>query len=199
MPRLLLLISGFFLPISAALALIWIQPSRFATAGGFTLLDDTITSGTDTWAFGDGTGGHYYAGQYLWSNASARTLGKVAFKLTKSAGDISGLTYTARLWSNSSGALGTELATSSGVTGNNSWSATTVEFEFITPYTTTGGTDYHITIDSGSTGSGSDYASAYFLASTGLPGGLAWWAADKSNSIEFTASHEAQLKIYTTP
>lgn len=34
MPRLFLLLSGFFLPISAALALIWIQPSRFAATGG---------------------------------------------------------------------------------------------------------------------------------------------------------------------
>lgn len=176
----------------------WI-PWTTASVGGFTLLDNTITGDTTTWDFGDGSGGHYYAGQYRWNNASARTLGKVTFKLIKTAGDISGLTFTARLWSDSGGALGTELATSNGVTGNNSWSATEVDFEFITPYTTTGSTNYHITIDSGSTGTGTDYASAYFLASTGLPGGLGWWASDKSNTIEFSASHEAQLKIYITP
>ncbi len=199
MPRFFLLLSGFFLPISAALALIWIQPSRFASAVSYTLFSDNTGVGSfGNFEFGDASTDQYYVGQYGWSDGSPRTIGKVAIPLTKAAGDISGLTYVVKIWSDSSGALGSVLATSTGVAGSNSWSGTEVEFVFPTPYAASASTFYHFTCESG-TSSGSNYASVGFNSTFPPAGALARWSSAGANTVNFIGTFAMRFKIYTTP
>lgn len=57
----------------------------------------------------------------------------VTFSISRVAGDISGKTYTAKVYSTNSLSLGTLIATSTGIVGNNAWSASEVEFSFASP------------------------------------------------------------------
>lgn len=115
----------------------------------------------------------YYAGQSQWNNASAQTICKRSFHLSGVVGNITGFTYVARIWTMTGGNLLANVATSVGITGNNSWNGL-VEFTFSTPYTTTGGVNYAMTIDHG----GLDDSNVVLVgksASTGLPGTFELW------------------------
>jgi len=167
-------------------------------SGGYTLVYNSINTGTDQWPFGStATGERYYASQKDFSDASALAIGKVVFKLVKAAGSITGNTYRARIWTVTGNNLDTNVATSDGVTGSDFWSATEVDFIFSTPYTTTGSTNYTITIDSGAD-SASNYAAAYNRTPSAIPGSLAWHQASKVLNQEFS-TYDLQMKIYTSP
>lgn len=98
-----------------------------------------------------------YVGQRGWQSASARTICKVAFRLSYVEGDITDRTYYAAIFSQDGISLNTALATSGGVTGNNSWDSTWVVFEFATPYEISASTDYSFVVYQ-DTINGSDYA-----------------------------------------
>lgn len=167
-------------------------------SGGYTLLYNSITSGTDQWPFTYlATNERFYAGGLYFTDASARTIGKITIKMVKAAGSITGKTYTVRLWTLTGSALNSNVASSDGVTGSDSWSATEVDFIFSTPYTTTGSTNYGITIDAG-TSDASNYAAAYNKTPQNIPGDLAWWSSSKSLDTSFN-TYNLQMKIYTTP
>lgn len=167
--------------------------------GGYTLLESSITAGGGAWPIGDtATGAHNYAGQLNWSNASARTIGKVAFKLSKTAGSITGKTFTAKLWSLSGTTLSSALATSTGVTGDNAWANTTVEFIFPAPYTTTGATNYAFTIEMSGGFDASNYAEGYNVTPSTIAGELAWWENSLAINSSFS-SYDIMIAIYTTP
>lgn len=169
--------------------------------GGYTLLESSLTT-ANAWPIGDTANGatqDIYAGQLNWSNASARNIGKVVIKMTKTAGSITGKTYTCRIWTMSGTTLGTNVASSTSVVGSDSWSATDVDFIFSSPYLTTGSTNYAFTIDSGDvTGDGSNYASAYFQNATPIAGDLAYWDVSKANTAAFSGFNFG-MAIYTTP
>lgn len=168
-------------------------------SSGYTLLYNSFFAGGST-VYVCYSNTYYYAGQGYF-NDSARTIGKVAFKVT-ATGTISGKTYYARIWTQSGDNLATNVATSDGVTGVNAWSASEVEFVFSTPYTTTGSTNYTITIDAGSADS-SNYIQAYYVATasapTPPPGNLAYQFWNTGMYPTESTANEIQIKIYTTP
>lgn len=188
--------------VVTASAVIWIAPHRFSGGGtSYTLLQDGYVSGsgTGTWPIGD-SADFRYAGIPFWSDGSDRTIGKITVKLSLGAGSITGKTLVAKIWSVGSPDttfLNTVLATSDNVTGDDSWNLTDVDFVFSTPYTTTGGTDYHITLDMGGT-DGSNYANAFHQNTNSVTGHLGSWhaALDKQNDL---SGFDLQAKIYITP
>jgi hypothetical protein len=137
----------------------------------------------------------YYVGQSMWTDASARTICRVGFMLSLGGGSISSQTFTAKIWSDSDYSLGSVLATSNGVLGTNTWSSTWVYFDFPTPYTTTGGANYHITIDHGGQ-DGSNYAVVRDnSASTGFPGNIDTWTSAKAWQVGVNPA-EIAIRIY---
>jgi hypothetical protein len=139
--------------------------------------------------------GYYYSGQGRWSNASARTINKIAFNLTKSAGSISAKTYSCKIWT-MTGTYNLDVlqATSDGVTGDNGWSSTWVEFTFSTPFPTTGGVAYAFTLDIGGT-DGSNYASLSYSSSVStFPGGNDYWNSGKA--AQLGASTDCAIRIW---
>lgn len=144
----------------------------------------------------------YYSGLSRFVDATPRTIGKVAFKLSKAGTDISGFTFVARIWSMTGDSLNVQQAASVGVPGNNSWSETTVEFTFSSPFTTTGSTEYGIAIDRGGIDASSYITMYYTPISGGLPtippGYIASWWNSKNFPAEGTL-FVPQMKIYTTP
>ncbi len=162
----------------------------------YTLLYDSVTAQTGGWPVGD-VGNHTYAGVLQFTDSVSRTIGKVSVKLDKSAGSITGKTFRVKIWSMTGDALNAVLATSDAVTGSDAWSATLVDFVFSTPYTTTGSTNYGITIDMGGS-DGSNYASGYNTTPSLIPGHLGFWNAAGSQINDFS-DYDFQVKIYTTP
>jgi hypothetical protein len=137
-----------------------------------------------------------YQGQRDWSNASARNICQIDFMLSLGAGTITGLTFVARIWTMSGTSLDANVASSSGVSGSQGWSASWVSFAFSSPYTTTGGTNYGITIDDGGTSSGSNYAVVRKNSTTGgLAGDYEKWNAAKSFQIG-SGGPDIAIKIY---
>ena len=88
----------------------------------------------------------FYGGQAAWSPDSGTVqICKIDVSL-RAHGTITGHTYTLRLWSGSgTGPLGTALASSSPVTGNNSWNNTYVSFNI--SLSATSGTNYYIALE----------------------------------------------------
>lgn len=136
---------------------------------------------------------NYYQGQSGWSDASARTICKIAWKLTYVSGTVTGQTYVTKIWSLNGTSLDTVLATSSGVSGSASWSATWVVFEFPTPYTTTGSASYAFTIDHGAADATKEIQ-LVFGTSTGAPGTHEVW--NNLGAFQEGSSNDSAFRVY---
>jgi hypothetical protein len=116
-------------------------------AGGppsYTLLYDTKTAISYSGDPLASTNANMYHGTRF--TAAGDTLSKVVFVVSKNAGDVSGKTYKARLWTLSGDDLDTAVAVSGAVAGDNGWSSSLMECIFVTPFTTSNGTDYVINL-----------------------------------------------------
>lgn len=169
---------------------------------GYTLVyNATNTGSANENNFGDTTS-TYYTGALYYNDSTARTIGKIGFRVAKKTGSITSKTFTVRLWSMSGSSLNTELATSAGITGDNSWTNTSiVDFIFSTPYTISTGVNYAITIDAGGT-DGSNYATGYFNGTGSFPSPMpadrGFWRSDKLLQAQ-NSGYNTEMKLYTTP
>jgi hypothetical protein len=167
----------------------------------YTLLWDSFNAGTSSWPIGGEGLGYGLGGVRNWVDASARTIGKVSVKLLKSGGDISGQTYTCKIYTSDPGATNnfqTLLATSNSVAGSNAWSNTIVDFIFPTPYTTTGGVAYNFVFGTNSNDN-TNYASGYHTDSNTMADATlgSWNYSGLSAGVYGGLDFQAQ--IYTTP
>lgn len=170
-------------------------PSYTLVFDGFDASASVVTIGNSAF--------FYYAGQTYFN--AGLTIGKVAFKLN-SVGDLTGKTLTARIWTQSGDDFNVNVASSNGVSGA-SWSSTEVEFIFSTPYTTSMGTNYVISLDVGGVDA-SNYAEMTYAtlgAGPSPPPGYATysvWGPSTGNDGKFgiqATGSEMQIKIYSTP
>lgn len=137
---------------------------------------------------------NYYSGQRAWSNAAAKTICRLDFQLSLANGSLTGKTFTARIWTLTGTSLNVNVATSTGVVGSNGWSATWVQFDFPTPYLTTGGVSYGLTIDSGTPDAANNAALLKNTTDTGLSGSNENW--NDAGVFQSGAAEESCLRIY---
>jgi hypothetical protein len=107
----------------------------------------------------------YYIGGFI-TPTSNRDVCQINFYLDSANGDISGKTYTVRLWTVDGNDLDTEIGTSTGVTGDNGWSEEFVSFTFASPVSLTSSTEYAFTLDQGGV-DGTNYVSVFFDTADG--------------------------------
>ena len=136
----------------------------------------------------------YYHGMYF-TPGSNRQICKVAFRMYKDSGDISGYTYTATI--RASTALSTIITngTSAGVSGATiPVDAEMIYFTFATPPSLTSGTKYAIVVN-GDTVDGSNYAKASFVdgSTTAL---ASWIYMDNTYSLTDRTDKEATFELY---
>jgi hypothetical protein len=128
---------------------------------------------------------------------------KVIAKISKTAGDISGKTFVLRVWTDDSRDLGTNVCSSGGITGNNSWSATSLEIDLTnctgascsaSGCSLSASTNYHFTMDMGETDD-SNYASFVRTGSSTGVGNVQGYTAAKADAYDLT-SYDIQLKLH---
>jgi hypothetical protein len=115
--------------------------------------------------------------------------------LSKESGSISSKTYNVRIYSQSGKNLNAVLASSSDVTGSNSWSTTTVDFTFTTSYAVSTGTNYAFVIDANSADD-TNYAKLHDDSVTAVAGGFATWGSGKVILEDFADTYNPAIKIY---
>lgn len=172
------------------------QPIISAGGGGLVLLESSISGvGAGAWPFGDANTG-FYAGQTVWTNGSNRNIKQITVPLAKNTGTIVGQTFTLRIWTldAGTGALVTNVASSTGVAGSDAWNLTNVDFTFASAYSYGAGTSIGFTIDSG-TDSASNFANGYFTTPSIINGNLCSWDSSKNVTSNFLA-FDFQLAIY---
>lgn len=123
---------------------------------------------------------NHWAGQANWQAPATKSICKIQFMLSLHTGDISAKNYYAIIWTRggTTSALGAVLTngTSQAVAGNNSWSQTVVDFNFVATYPqVTSGTFYHITcgLAAGTPDDASNYAKLRFHSTTDSISGTA--------------------------
>lgn len=175
--------------------------TSISTGGGaptYTLIYDSVVAGGTAQEVGN-TSIYRYGANTTFVDTVDRAVSKLAARVTKAAGDISGKTYYFKIWSLSGSSLGSILATSAGITGNNSWSNTVVEDTI--SYTIPASTTVAITFDCGGV-DGSNYLQMYFIdkasASAPFPASLATFGNTGSETYNFSA-YNMQMKLYVSP
>lgn len=141
--------------------------------------------------------GHYRTGLIGYTNAATINICGADFLMTYVAGDISGKTFKAYVYSLSGNNLDTLLATSSTtISGNNSWSHTTNHFEFSTPAIVSPGTRVAVFVQPTQAGDNSNYARIDVQDTDVLtPGNLATW--NSTGGIELNATtNDPWVNIY---
>jgi len=96
----------------------------------------------------------------------------------------------------SGNSLDTLLGESNGVTGDNGWSHTFVDFDFSSSVSLSGGTDYAIVLTRKKTDSTNTPTFDYTAAKTGFDGGVVAYYSNKTQSLDYT-SYDSKMKIYT--
>jgi len=148
-------------------------------------LEVTGCSDKTTLTIGSATD-RYYRG--IPFQTDAKTVCKFYVTLTKVAGDITSKTFTGRLWTVSGNNLATEIATSTGITGVNTWDGSVVTFEFSANANLSASTTYVFTVDQGAADA-SNYAS---MCMTGGDAQANWhWARYQSDGT-YTSSSTSQ-------
>ncbi len=152
------------------------------------------TSGTTDFGIGV-TAGNYYSG-FFWTPSENKCFCRVTFCITKVAGDISGKTFVVEFWTTTGTSLNEKLGSTTGVTGNNSWSVTTQAFDFSTHQQTTASTTYAVTITMNEVDA-SNNAKIYLDGSgTWANANAARWNSDGSIGSNLT-TYDARASIYT--
>jgi hypothetical protein len=125
---------------------------------------------------------NYYGGQNDYNPVATHSICAISYKLTAVGFYVAvntGATYDALPAS--------FLATSSGVTGNNSWSDTEVTFTFVTPVTMSNGTTYKVSLWMDGNSDASNYVSVQYQNSVAVSGSKTWWKKDKSYNNDSAA------------
>lgn len=134
---------------------------------------------------------------------SGITVGKIAMRMRKIAGSIESKTFYCRLWSlTGAAALDVNLATSNGVSGSDSWSASEVEFIFPTPYTLSSGVEYGISVDYGSFDNTNTAGFYYWNSGSPIPFpsvSLRLWRGDNRAAFASYGGYPVEFKLYSTP
>ena len=179
------------------------QPFSFlksaAVGTSYTLFYDSITTQTGPWPFGNNAfDDRHYGGINSWLDASARKIGRVTFKLSLNTGSIAGKSFTCKIWTLTGVNLNAVQATSTAVVGSDAWASTLVNFDFPSPFTTTGSTLYAITIDGGAVDS-ANYANGYHTTPQVESGNLTVWAINGVPNETYVGTYNMQLRMYTVP
>lgn len=177
--------------------------SVLPTSGGgaSTLLYDGINPTAEgAWDFCD-QASHNYAGNYNFTVSANCTVTDLKFKLSKTAGSITGLTFLAAIYSQSTNDMNAAIGTSTGVTGDNTWAKTTVNFNFSSPMSLVTGTNYAVVIYQNGTIGNTNYASAWYTTPTVIPGQMTYFNTSKVNQFVGTFPlHDVQFQVWgTTP
>jgi len=143
------------------------------------------------------TDDNYFIGQGYFQPNFTQCVCKITIEMS-SSGDISGKTYYMKIWA-ATGAwenLPTNyLAKSSGVTGDNAWSGTLVEFSFSTCVNMSASSYYHITIDQdGAASDATNFASLHMNEGT-YASYRTMWKKDKSIDNDNTGN-DSNLTFY---
>lgn len=176
------------------------------TAGGAgpTLLYDTITGTTSAGVqvCGFNSANYYFTGPII-SDTATRNISKVTVQID-AVGTINTKTWTARIWSVLAGNLLTQLGISNGVTGDNSWSASNVDFSFASPVSTASST-YAITLDPNSeTGDSANRIGIHYANTTGVEppeypsaDGMVFWAQTQGETQSLGSGARVMMQIWT--
>jgi len=135
----------------------------------------------------------FYLG-HTYNEGTARAICSVSAVLSYKAGDITGKSFHAALFSKSGNDLNVELATSDPISGNNSWSTTTVDFPFSTPYELASSTDYAIVIYVDAATDAVNFAEFEFSATKTITGEWTIWGNDKTRTTN-NSSQSFLIKV----
>lgn len=171
------------------------QPLEVATAASCSTVHVQNSAASDgDFHFVGESAGNYYSGQGSWDPEANISICKINFVVIGVAGNVSGKTYVMQIWSQDGGGnLSSNLGTSDGVTGNNSWSTTDVEFTFSTPVAVTSGTLYSIVLTANGT-DGSNFIRITYTGSGQLTGIRALF--NSAGTLGSTSSADAKLTIF---
>lgn len=196
MKRLFLCLALLVTVFPCAHARRWV-PKPVATGTTYSVIEANSSAQTATWAQGDAST-DYYAGQFYYVPPSDTTLYAVDVDLTLGFGDISGKSYTLQVWTqDGSQNMQTLLGTSSAVTGNNSWSHTTVRFTIAAGVALTTSGLYCIVITNGAAPSGANYLSIDQSAAGGLNGYSGIFTS--AGTYQSLATSDCKMTLYTSP
>lgn len=161
-----------------------------------TPLINGFTAGTTAGAIGD-SANHGYAGTSTFTVGSTTVICAISYKLSRTAGDISGKSYYFKIWSMTDTALNEVLTTTAAITGSNSWSQTEVKANLISNLTLSAGTNYAITVDvGGGAADGTNYASGYEQTSASTGGSYAYWNGSTKLRTENYSRYEQLKKMW---
>lgn len=145
-------------------------------------------------AFGHNTD-RYYAGLAAWSDASARVICKLRFKLSLNTGSITGKTYKAAIYSMTGTALNAELGVSSGIAGSDAWDSTDVIFT-MPDVNVSASTNYAFVIYMDGAADAANFANVrYDDVSALISGNMAVWNTVKVEDVSI-AGGEPNIGIY---
>lgn len=166
-----------------------------ATGGGGDACDTLVAENTATTAsyvdIGDGAS-TYFVGHHFLDEGDGHDICKITLNMSLSSGDISGKTFTCYVYTiDGSGNLDTLQGTSEGISGNNSWDESDVEFTFSSAVSF--GLDYAVVVSMGET-DGSNYARMNYSSSGQLQGLMGRWESDLSRSS--SGANDGKLAIY---
>ena len=119
---------------------------------------------------------------------------QIDFVIT-SSGTVSGITYYVDIYSVASDSFVSLIGSSSGVTGNDSWSAATVSFSFPSPVSLSSGTLYSILIRTDSAYSGTNYLSLSYSAVGGVIANFRQY--DSAGDQTAWADNDVKITIYS--
>jgi hypothetical protein len=141
--------------------------------------------------------GESYSGQDLFRPAADGYLCKITWILTKDGGNsIETTDWYCQVWTKDGTSLGAKQAASDPVRGVDSWSSTSVTFEFSTPVLLPSGEDRAIVLCRSDESSGGAIYIRYSYSTSGggLTGQYARWNSDKTRAG--TSSADARITGY---
>lgn len=150
-------------------------------------------AGTQVGELGAGSDGSAaYVGQISYDPGANITVCKITATLS-AVGTISGQTWRMEIWTLSGNDLDTLVQASSGVTGNNGWSETEVDFTFAGAALSSG-TGYAVVLTMGAADA-ANYVQFHYTADGALSGASTLW----STAGTFTTSigNDMRMTIYT--
>ena len=173
------------------------QPRASAAAGGSCPGSPTASNdGATAITFG---GGNIMIGQADWTDGGTpRTICRLDFEITGATG-ASGKTFYAKIYQMKTTANTYDLdvvtgpvATSTGVTGVDAWSATWVQFDFPTPFTTTASRRYALVVTLDVAFGSNDMTT--FTDNTALTGYRDAFSA--AGAAQFAGGNDVSIRIY---
>jgi hypothetical protein len=163
------------------------------TCSGTPTVDNSANTNGSTYYVGRTTD-NYYAGQSAFNPGADASVCKISF-FVRSVGNVTGKTYTARVWTMSGTSLNSNIGSSDSI-GGGSWSTEQlITFTFSIPVSLTNGTSYGITLDGGGYDA-TNYLEIRLKQVTGndISGAYRNWHDDKV--VGQAATTDTYIKIY---